>query len=403
MENINIKEFVRDGLYEVCELGTVVLCLRKDKYIQFLDLDNIRINRIKNGKWIVELDLSTISQLGMTTYDITQIIESLPDEVTLKKYNLYKNKGEDYRFVELNNCEIISINSTRNYPYGFPYSMGAWASLIQKDIINKVERSVSDRLIKQILILYVGTIGGDKTTSGSPVPKTVIEDYFSSLKNLLLKKEQNSLNTNNTDFTGTGLVSLPEFFKLEPLKVDTDLFTKDLYDKIFKDIYENLGISPSLISGIGDANYSGASLNSEKIYRYIFGILEQFEKVINNFISNLLPSNLSCKFYFEKSTFLDRDKYIDNCKDLYLHTGLVTPWLESVMGNSYHFALGMKRYENEVLKLDEIFNPPLNFYNQSGNNDSGSNPGRKKTDDLSNPNTEKTRKNDSNSNPSPGD
>lgn len=401
LEQINVKQFVRDGLYEVCELGTIVLCLRKDKYIQFLDLDNLRINKIRNGKWVIEFDLSTIRQPGISTIDITQIIESLPDEITLQKYNLYKNKGEDYRFVELNNCEIISINSVRNYPYGFPYSMGAWASLIQKEIINRVERSISDRLIKQILLMIVGTMGGDKNSPGSPVPKELINFYFDQIKSLLIKKEQGTYNTSNGDISGIGLATLPEFIKLENVKTDVTVFTKDLYEKISNDIYSNLGVSPALIYGGGnETNFSSASMNNEKLFRYIFGVLEQFENVINIFISKLLPSNLDCKFYFEKSTFLDKDKMINRYKELYQFTGIVIPWLESLTNIPYHFTIGQKLYQDKVLKLDDILNPPQNPFTTSGDE---SQVGRPNDDNSTNPNTQKGKANDSNSIPSPSD
>src|SRR5699024_7229824 len=143
---------VRDGLKEVPELGTVVTCLRANKYVQFLDLDEIVINKQRNGKWVVEYDLASLDNLS--ALEQQRKMYSLPDEVTPASYLPYKNKRDDsIRYVELSNCDVIAIDNKRNYPFGLPMSMGAWQPLLQKEIINRVERSVSDRLIKNILIL----------------------------------------------------------------------------------------------------------------------------------------------------------------------------------------------------------------------------------------------------------
>lgn len=401
LETIKVKELVRDGLYETCELGTIVTCLRKQKYVQFLDLDDLRINRMKNGKWIVEYDLDKVKQPGLTTIDIKQLIEELPEEVTLAKYNRYRNKGQDYRFVELKNCDVIPINSVRNFPFGFPYSMGAWASLIQKEIINKVERSVSDRLIKQLLILSVGTIGGDKNNPGKPVPKDVITSYFDNLKNLLIKKQENTTSVDSGDTSGIGLATLPDFFKLENVKTDVTIFTKDLYDKINNDIFLNLGVSSTLLGGsMGGANYSGSQVNADKLFRYIFGILEQFEYAINSYISTFLPKDLDCKFYFERSTFINRDKMLDKYKELYNYTGIVVPWLEGLTGVPYHYIIGQKSYQDKVLGLDNILNPPQNPFNQPTNS---GNPGRPEVDSGNNSETDRSKASGKNELPSPSD
>lgn len=397
LDSINVKKLVRDGLYESGEIGTVVTCLRKGKYVQFLDLDDLRINKQVNGKWMVEFDLSTIRTNGMTTQDILAIIESLPDEVTVARYNEYRNKGESARFIELKNCHVLSIDGNRNFPFGLPISFGAWASLIQKEIINRVERSVSDRLIKQVLILYAGNIGGDK--NGKPAPKPLIEGYFKQVSDLILKKEQNNSNNSTTDISGTGVIALPDFFKLEALKVDVSMFTKDLYTKINNDIFMNLGVSSSLIYGGGDSNYSSAQVNSEKFFRYIFTILEGFEDIINDYIKQLLPSNLSCKFFFEKTTVLDRETYVNQCKEFYLQTGVVIPWIESLYQVPYHYIIGMKQYQDKVLNLDEIIKPPLNAHTSSGEQLAG-----RPTDNKSkNSNTGQSKKNNGNSLPSPSD
>jgi hypothetical protein len=399
-ETINVKALVRDGLYETGEVGTIVMCLRNNSYVQFLDLDDLRIRKQRNGKWVVEFDLSKIDMQLPTTgkaYEIERIIEALPDEVTIAAYNQYKNKGDDYRFVELSNCDVVAIDNNRNTPWGLPMTMGAWSSLIQKEIISRVERSMADRLIKQILILYAGSITGAKDTY-KPTPTPLIQHYFKELSALLQKKEAtNGTNASSADTSGTGLIALPDFFKIEALKIDNTMFTKDLYSKINSDIFMNLGVSEALVYGAG-ANYSSAQVNSEKLSRYIFAVLEQFETIINRYIKDLLPTSLSCRFYFDRTTMLDKDKHIDACKEFYMQTGHFAPWAEALLGIPYGYVLGSIEYEQKVLKIQDIVKPPLNAHTMTPDGKGGA-----PTKKDGNSNTSRSKSSGGNSSPSPTD
>ncbi|MFA1510073.1 hypothetical protein ACDN41_12655 [Priestia aryabhattai] len=394
LDDIDVVSMVRDGLYEVGEMGTIVTCLRSKKYVQFLELDDLRINKQRNGKWVVEYDLSTISSYSKTM-DKMAIIESLPDEVTVKAYNLYKNKGEDYRYVELKNCDVISIDANRNFPYGLPYTLGAWSSLLQKDVINRVERSVADRIVKQILILYAHTIDKEGL---KPPKREIIQSYFKDVSNLM-KQKDGMTHTNNSDSSGTGVVTLPHFMKLEALKVNTEMFKKELYDKVNNDVFMNLGVSPALIYGGDGGNFSSSQVNSSKFFRYIFSIVDKFERVINQYIKSILPKDLSCKFSFTRSTILDHDKHVAQCKDLYMQTGIIEPWLNAMDSNGYMTLLSQAKYEKEVLGVDKFIFPPQNAFTQSG--DSESQGGRPENNNPSNENTIKSKSSGGNNNPEP--
>lgn len=391
LDEIELKTFVRDGLYQCAELGTIVTCLRNNKYVQFLELEDLRIIKQRNGRWVVDFDLKSIDQYKQVN-DKLAIIESLPAEVTLAKYNLYKNKGEDYRYVELKNTDVLSIDSHRNFPYGLPISIGAWASILQKEMINKVERSVADRLIKQVIVLAVSTLDKEGT---KPVPKELISAYFKEVSKLLQKKDGNS---RGTETSGTGTIALPHFMKLETLDVNTEMFKKELYEKVDNDIYANLGVSPALIWGGGSSgNFSAATLNSQKFFRYVFTVLEKFEVLINRYIKNILPNNVSCKFIFSKTTMLDRDKHIDQLKELYMQTSVSKFWIEELTGLPYEDVINQTEYEHEILKTESILKPPANAYTQSGK------VGRSEEGNPTNPNTLKSKNSGGNNSPKPSD
>lgn len=394
LDKINVVDFVRDGMNEVGELGSIVACLRNNTYVQFLDLEDIKVDTMRNGKWIVQFDLKSIQTTK--AYDTKMIIESLPDEVTIEKYNLYKNKGEDYRYVELKNCEVISLDSPRNIPFALPLSIGAWASILQKEMINRVERSVSDRLIKQIFILKAGYIDKDSTKL---VPAPTIQQYFNEISKVLTRKEGRN-GSADVDSAGAGLISLLQGLDLEALDVNTEMFKKELYEKIDNDIYQNLGVSAQLIFGGGTSgNYSAAEMNSQKFFSTMFDTLRKFERLINGYINNLLPKDVHCQFKFFKTTIFDRQKTVDQYKDLYLQTGVTKYYFEAITGLPYEDVLRQVKYEKEVLKVQDYVYPPQNAYTRSDNSGAG----RPQEDNPTNENTIKSKGSGGNNNPSPSD
>lgn len=399
LDQIDIKSFVRDGLFECGELGTVVLCNR-GKYIQFLDQDKLRIDRQVNGKWVVEYDLVTIRDMkNSSTQDKMLIIQSLPNEVSTKRY-LQFLKGEADRYVPLKNCDVISIDGKRNFPWGLPYTMGAWEAILEKEIMDRLERSTMNRLIKQFLVFTATTFDKNKE---KPVPVDQIKAQFQNIKRLLEKKDSiYSYHYREDEDAGTALLTMLDYFKLDTLDVNpnTALFKKDVYDKINNDIFMNLGVSPGFIYGGGQGDsFASAQFNTQKLIQYIFSLLEKFERVINEYIQPLLPKDLSCKFYFDRTTFIDSDKRIQNYKDIYQTTGISQYWLEASTGLPYMYALSQANYERKVLNTDDVLNPPQNPFTQSANNQGG----RPSIDNPTNQNTLKSQANGGNNLPSPSD
>lgn len=362
LDTLNIVKVVRDGLGEQAEVGTVVCVNRKDKFIQFLDLDILRIQKQINGQWIPEVDLSKITG---TPLEIKQTIDSLPEEVTMATYLQYKKGGTAFQFVELPSARVLNIRGKRNYPYGFPLTLSAWGSILHKSLMEQVEKSVADRKIKVLLAMVVRSINPDKE-GYKPPKKELIDRYFKDLNSLIQKKDKGS-GRQGSETTGTGTMILPDFLALEQVELDTEMFPKELYDKIQNDIFANLGVSSALVYGSGDSSsYGVAQINNEKFLRYIYAALEDWEYYINDIIKSVLPADLSCRFYFDRTTVTDRDKDINIKKEFYMQTGVWIPWAEAVLGVPYTYALGVAEYQDKVLKLDQIIKPPQNAFTQSG-------------------------------------
>lgn len=396
LEEIDVVEFVKDGMQEVAELGTVILCLRNNRYVQFMDLDDVRVIKNRNGKWIVEFDLSTIK--STPGYNTAAIIETLPDDITPAKYNLYKSKGEDYRYVELKNCNVVNLDAPRNTPFGLPLTLGAWGSVLQKEMINRVERSVADRLVKQVFILKAGYIDKDSTKL---VPTQTIQQYFKEISKVLTKKEGKH-GASDQDSAGAGLISLLQGLDLKALDVNTDMFKKELYEKIDADIHASLGVSASLIHGSGGAgSFSSAELNSQKFMSTIYDTIRKFEKVINGYINNMLPKDVTCKFKFSKTTIFDKQKRIEQYKELYMQMGIAKYYIEELTSLPYEDVIRQAKYEKEELKIQDYIYPAQNAFTQSGKDNNGA--GREPVENPTNPNTIKSKGSGSNNVPKPSD
>lgn len=395
LQDIDVVKFIRDGLYEVAVLGTVVPLLISKKYIHFLELDETHINTKRNGKWVVHYDLKYIDSYKTTSEKLNKL-QQLPNEVSLAGYNAYKkNKSDEFRYIELKNCEVVSNDSFRNNPHGLPYTIGAWVPLLHKERIDKVEDSMSDRLLTQILTLKAGHF--DKEGK-QPVTDDVVAPYFQGISQMLKTKE-NTARKQNSGANGSGLIQLPFFLELDSLDIDATLFEKDLYDKVENDIFMNLSVSKALIYGEG-GNYSSAQVNSEKFFNNIFSLVEQFESVVNSFIKTVLPKDIGCNIKFNKSTVLDKQTEISNKHELYMQTGVISPYLEAVMDMPVKDIIELKKHEKE-LGLNKLFKPAENAHTSS--NKGGGVNGRPKEDDSGNDNTNKSKSSGGNNNPSPSD
>lgn len=392
LKDINVKRFLRDGLYEAGEVGTVVTCLRNGKYVQFLDMDDIVIRLQRDGEWVVEVDLEVVASIR-DEVERKAKIDSLPNEVTVARLNRYQNSNdkEKDRYVEIKNCKVVSVDSKRNSPHGLPLTLGAWLPILQKEIIGQVERSVSYRMLSQILTLTADFIDKDKT---KPVPKPLLQAYFNEVSKVLENKEDaNSGGAQN----GSGLIALPHFLKLDAVSMDTTLFKEELYNKLDNDIFMGLGVSPALIYGTS-GNYASAQVNNEKFFSYIAMVLEQFEDILNGYIEDILPEGVSCRLVLDKGTALDKEITYEKYKEFYMQTGIAKPWIESIFGeNTFDAILDEARHEKQ-LGVDQLLTPPLNAYTSSNKDkQDAQNTGSESVPEG----TEKTQDNDSNSTPRP--
>jgi hypothetical protein len=352
-----------------------------------------------NGKWRVDFDLSVFDRYKSNLVDLQDIIESAPDEITISDYNAYKkDRNKRYKPLDINKCWIFKLRGDRNTPTSVPYAVGAFASIIHKDLLEKTEKVLADRIINRIIIQKVGYIGGK---DGKPPTKDQIQKYHDALKQLLAKKDS----TSNSDQVGNAPLTVPEWVSLEELDIKMNVFEKEVYERIDRNIYQKLGYSPALSIGGGEgASFGAGTINTEKIISIIGYILEQVEDALNDFMNQIVPSgNFNPSIRFNRSTIIDKDLHVKYAKELYLEgRGSLKFWVESAGYNFEHY-LAQVDYENQILKLDDLEKYPVHptSYTKSANDDTGGNPGNTKGKDGEG--TSKNKGNGGNNIPSPSD
>lgn len=401
---IKPKKLARDTIFQVLEEGVCVWYNRDNKFIQFLEPEQYMIEYMVDGKWQVFYDLNYIYQYKMqwTTPELLEYIRSMPDEVTLDKYIRYEksndrnNRSLRYIPLDINKTQVIKFRGGRNDAYAPPYCIPALASIIHKDLLERTESVVADRIINQIIIQSVGNLPDSQGKPTMPANKELMDGLHENLKRVLQGK--NNLGNKSS----VAHLTVHDFVKIETLKVNmTDsIFPKEIYDRIDRDIFNKLGYSQSLSAGGGvHQTYGSATLNAEKVSSFIFNMIEQVEDAINDYIGQLVSnSQFNPKIRFDRITYLNQDTEFNRAEALYLKgKGSLKDYVES-SGRSFDHWLAQVRYENEKLKLDEILPVHNTSFTSTGDNKGGRPPS-----DGKNENTDQSQSNAGNDIPSPSD
>jgi hypothetical protein len=395
IKDIKLKKLARDTIFTVVQEGGCVWYNRGNKYIQFLTFDQVEIPYMINGKWQVLFNMSYFDQFRVET-GLEQQIEAAPDEVTMATYLAFKkDRTKQYVVLDINKTQVFKFRGSRNEPYSFPYCIPALASIIHRDLLEKTEKALADRIINQIILQKVGTMPSQDGKTQLPVPKPTVEGFHNNLKGLLQKKYDGA----STENTSTAPLTVPSFVTIEELKVNMNTFPKDVWERIDRDIYKKLGYSMSLNMGGGSGQSFGSStINVEKIFSIIFYLLEDIEEAIDEYTEQIANVNVSSSIKFSRTTILDKDTAFKQAESLYLKgRGSLKDFVEASNRDFDHW-LSQVRYENEVLKLDEILPVHSTSFTQS---DNGTNNGRPTDPSSGNENTDASKGNGGNNTPSP--
>lgn len=349
-----------------------------------------KIVGIKNSSYVIAFNLDYFTTCDGETAE--KKLRKYPKEIR-DAYDKKKNGDMPGNWVVLNNNNTIvgKIRSKREEQYGRPLVLAAISDILYDDYFTQTKRNVLDEINNRV-IFQTFPEGREKGTSA--LTKSQQEQQHNAVKSAVLNKNNRG---------GTSFFSVAAGTKIGALDTqNTDIFDEKYESNLTDKIALDLGISASLLNGVGSGSYAAQTQNLELITAQLFQWIDQIAEELNKCINaNIIKDNNNwIEIKYLPITHVNKDKMVGYTKDLYLQgKGPLSLWA-SACGISPDAFFAMM--DHELAEGVEYKYPVhMTSYTASGkeSNDKG---GRPTTDNPSD-NTVKSRSNNGNAAPSPSD
>lgn len=391
MKKVKHKQLSRDLITQTIATGTLcgIWVGKKTNpyFFVFNDLEYVFPAYIKNGEWVLWLDLSWFKTMSEAQREF--MIESLSPYVTMSDYEKHVNEPNEIRFVDLPVERTACIKTHtlfRNQRLGLPWGTQSFFDNVHKEKLKDLEKSISNKVINSVAVLSIGNDEFTDSNLGAKKKKKVYRGVKSALQK------------NNAD--GITVLGIPHWSSLEFPQVKTDA----LDPKKFESINEDLNMASNGIMNIinGKSNYSTGKLSLEVMYKKIAVLLEQIEtqvyqKLINLSLKKRDEDNYSVTY--DKEVPLTTKEQIAILEKLSVSFGFsLKALIDKIDGVDFEQYVEDSIYEQEVLKLQERIKPYLSSFISTGDEGERGNP---EVEEVDNPATEQTKTSDGNNNPKP--
>ena len=399
LKAIRYKDTVREIMMQLVSEGTVCGVIvdnivngkNTPRIVIFPDLEYFFPGRRHpdTSAYTVWCDLSYFDS-GVVPYDKKfELIESLSPYITIEDYQNYKDKGEEYRYIELppSRSIVLRVNTlSSRQRFGVPFGIQALLPLKHKQKLQNMETVVANKIMNSVAVLTIGD-NSDEKYRYKGLGEKFTTSIFRSVKDGLK-------NDGNLDLS---VIGIPEFCELEFPSLDpSSSLDPEKFETIKEDVSMATGVADGLLTG-KDSSYAVLKLNLDLMYNRISIILEQFEnEIFNKLIPIILPKSVGEYYYleFNKQTPLTATEKLDYLKQL-SDKGFSVKYLLDCLGIDADEYFEQSIYEIETLKLRDKIIPPQNTYTTSGATSNGNNV----TADATNDNTENSKENDGNNTP----
>lgn len=378
-----MTDYEVESVVEINELGI-------NASIISLPADYTKIVGIKNNSYVIAFNLDYFNiPCGET---VEKKLKKYPKEIReayTKRYSHEDpgNDGGNWVVLDNNNTIVHKIRSSRSEKYGRPLVLAAINDILYGDYFTTTKRNVLDEINNRIIYQTLPE-GKDKGTCA--LTKAQQQNQHDTVKNAVMSKNNRS---------GISFFTVAAGTKLDSIEAsNTDLFDEKYESNLDEKIALDIGIASSLLSGTGSGSYSAQANNLELLSAQLFQWIEQIEAEINKCISNNIikdtQNRVECKYL--KTTYANRDTMVTFAKDLYLQgKGSLSLWASACgISPDVFFALLDQEIEDDV---ENKYPVHLTSYTASSN-DVG---GRPTDDSSTNPNTIKSKANNSNDVPKP--
>jgi len=394
LHRIRHKTLTRDIITQTITAGTLCGIWLGDKsnayFYIFDDLNYIFPSHMKNGQWIVTVDMTWLEMMTEDQRSIT--FENLSPYITEAHYKKYISSRTKYKYVDLPSdraCVIRTHALKRNQNRGVGWAAQGLFDILHKKKLKDLEKAVANKIINAVAVLTIGDASKIPENTNLKLPKGVKRKVHGGVKGALEKSNKD----------GITVVSIPDFAKLEfPDIKSGDSLDPKKFSSINQDITMSYGLSQALMNGSG-SNFASAKLNVDAFYKKLAVLLEDVEtEVYGKLLNIILPTSQKDNFYMEydKESPLTTKEKLDVLLKLHSQEGFsLKAVIDSLNGISFDSYVEQSIYEQEVLKLQDRIQPYSSAYTSTGEENSGA----PSIENPENENTIKSKENDSNSLP----
>lgn len=381
-----LTDYDVQSITEINEIGALGI----NAEIISLPTNYTRIVGIKNSSYVIAFNL-----------DYFDLADGEPTEKKLLKYpkeirEAYKDrrngKIQGGNWITLDNTKTIvhKIRSERNEPYGRPLVLAAINDILYNDYFTQTKRNVLDDINNKVIYQ---TFPEGKEKGKSALTQGQQEKQHAAVRDAVMKKNNRG---------GVSFFSVAAGTKLNTIDSSNQDIFDDKYESNISDrIALGLGISGALLNGVGSGSYSAQMQNLELIKGQVFQWIDQITEELNKVISaNVIKDKSNwMEVYYLRTTYVDKDKAVQQAKDLYLQgKGSLSLWVASCgIRPDAFFALLDRELEE---RIEEKYPVHQTSFTYSKDNDSQG--GRPESDDPSD-HTVVGRNNQGNELPAPSD
>lgn len=414
LRTIKHKEVVRDALFKGMIEGigfyyfeTTSRPLSREKYLSDFDVQQIseindlginasiislpadytKIVGIKNSSYVIAFDLSYFD--NCESEDKERKLRKYPKEIR-DAYN--RNNGvNSNKWVALDNTKTIvhKIRSKRDEPWGRPLVLAAINDILYGDYFTDTKRNVLDDINNRI-IYQTFPEGKEKGTSA--LTQKQQQNQHDKVKGAVMQKNNKG---------GISFFSVAAGTKIDSIDANnTDIFDEKYESNLTDKIATSLGFAASLLNGTGSGTYSSQENNLDLISSQLFMWIDQIEAELNKCINANIIKDY--KNYTEVKylpiTNVNKKNMVAFAKDLYLQgKGSLALWASAcgISPDVFFALLDQEKAED----IENKYPVHQTSYTYSGNDGAG----RPTDEDSQNPNTLKSRANNANAQPSPGE
>lgn len=411
---IKDKEFVRDALFKGMiegiafyyfetisrplsqkrtmsdyEVQSIIELNDSDLNISIISLptDYCRIIGIKNGFYVVAFNMDYFRYPEGGT--IENKLRKYPKEIR-DAYREY-DKGSTGNWVVLDNTKTIvhKIRSKREEIWGRPIVLAAIKDILYSDYFVDTKRNVLDGINNEV---FVQCFPGDK--GRATLTQSQQKNQHDTIKNAIVGKNNRGKATVVSVAAGTDIKRLSAS--------NTDILDEKYESSLSDRIALDLGISGSILNGVGSGSYATQQSNLELLCAQIYMWIEQIENELNKCINaNIIKDKKNwIEVSYLRIANVNKKETIQNCKELYLQgKGSLTLWAAACgIRPDVFYALIDEELENDIENKYPVHKTSYTMSNKDTSNGAG-----RPESDSTNPETIASKSAGKNNIPTPSD